>query len=279
MGEAAGAIRSTCDAALIAYFEQNHVKASGAMRRVLFGLRAGVTDRELLAESVRYDGTPLSCHMTLKAGPKRISLASPNGTVIERGHKWSANIGYWGTNVCRAGFAVEGPEELPGEARGYVEEFVGPYFLALVEWLRGLRVGAEGSALYAQVMGRLPSERYGVTLNPGHLIHYDEWPSSPFWEGSGVRLRSGMVVQSDVIPTHPHWYSTRMEDGYAIADGELRRELREGYPKMWARVEQRRRVIAGLFGGELNEDVLPLGETCGVLAPYGFAPEVVMGVG
>ena len=60
-------LRTTCSAAEIAYFEYTNVKASLAMRRIHFALRAGMTDHQLLAEA-RYDGLPLSCHITCKSG-------------------------------------------------------------------------------------------------------------------------------------------------------------------------------------------------------------------
>jgi hypothetical protein len=245
---------------------------------VQFALRPGITDHELLAEAVQYDGTPLSCHMTLKAGPKRISLASPSGTVLEKGQKWSANIAYWGANICRANFIAAGPEDLPADAAGYVMDFVAPYFAALGEWLQGLTLGASAAALYRLIHERLPYDRYHIELNPGHLIHYDEWPSSPFYEGSRAALRSGMVLQSDVIPSHPHFYSTRLEDGYALADGALRKTLAQDYPKLWERVTRRRAVFEDLLGIPLPLEVLPLSNMCGLLAPYGLAPERILAI-
>jgi Xaa-Pro aminopeptidase len=71
-------LRAQCSAWEIAFFEASNGKASEAMRRILWAVREGVSDFELLQEA-RYDGTPLSCAMTCKTGPNRISLASPRG--------------------------------------------------------------------------------------------------------------------------------------------------------------------------------------------------------
>ena len=223
-------LRTIASAYDIAVFEQNNVKASDAMRRIHFALRTGITDHELLAESVQYDGTPLSCHMTCKTGPKRISLASPSGNRIELGHTWSANVAYWGSNICRANWIAHDERDLPAAAQGYLQ------------------------------------------LNPGHHIGYDEWPSSSFYPGSMISLRSGMVLQSDVIPSHPAYFSTRMEDGYALADRTLRTEFATQYPQAWQRIEERRNFLGASLGIQLKECVLPLSNMAGIIAPFGLSP-------
>ena len=65
------------------------------------------------------------------------------------------------------------------------------------------KVGANCGELYRFVQENLPFEKYGIYLNPGHLIHLDEWLSSQFYAGSKIPLKSGMVIQVDVIPSRP----------------------------------------------------------------------------
>lgn len=275
MVESGTGLRTRLSAADIAIFELNNVKASEAMRRMHFALRPGITDHELLAEAVQYDGTPLSCHMTCKTGPNRVSLASASGNVIERGHTWSANVAYWGSNVCRANWIASDARDLPEAARDYVDAFAGPYFLAMASWLESIEVGSDCAAIYEATLKQLPHEMFHVELNPGHHIGYDEWPSAPFYAGSKVRLDSGMVLQSDVIPGHPVYFSSRMEDGYALADATLRDEIRMSYPQAWARIEQRRQFLAERLGIRLKDSVLPLANTAGIIAPWGLAPRSV----
>ena len=217
------------------------------MKRIHFALRCGMTDRELVEEA-RYDGTPLACHLTLKTGPSRISLASPNGSRIEKGHTWSANISFWGSNICRAGWIAEEAGDLPSTAREYVSAFAGPYFEAMAEWFHHLRIGQPGGVLYRLIQERLPFEKFDIFLNPGHLIHLDEWVSSPIYEGSDIRIRSGMVIQTDVIPSSPVYFSTRMEDGVAIVDEALREELRRRFPACYERCQARRRFVQDVPG-------------------------------
>jgi hypothetical protein len=268
-------LRTTLSAWDIAIFEINNVKASEAMRRMHFALRPGITDHQLLAETVRYDGTPLSCHMTCKTGPNRVSLASASGNRIEKGHTWSANVAYWGSNVCRANWIAADERDLPVAARNYAEAFAGPYFEAMATWLEAIRVGAECGPIHDQTLKQLPHEMFHVELNPGHLIGYDEWPCAPFFPGSKVALRSGMVLQSDVIPSHPVYFSSRMEDGYALADAELRGTIATQHPETWARMQLRREFLASKLGIRLDESVLPLANTAGIIAPWGLAPHGV----
>jgi hypothetical protein len=268
-------LRTTLTAGDIAIFEINNVKASEAMRRMHFALRPGITDHQLLAETVQYDGTPLSCHMTCKTGPNRVSLASASGNVIEKGHTWSANVAYWGSNVCRANWIAGDERDLPLAARDYVEVFAGPYFLAVTTWLESIRVGADCGAIHDRTLKQLPHEMFHVELNPGHLIGYDEWPCAPFFPGSKVALRSGMVLQSDVIPSHPVYFSSRMEDGYALADEELRQTIADQHPRTWTRMQMRREFMASVLGIRLDESVLPLANTAGIIAPWGLSPNRV----
>jgi Xaa-Pro aminopeptidase len=267
-------LRSNCSPSEIALFEYSNVKASEAMKRIHFALRCGMTDRELVEEA-RYDGTPLACHLTLKTGPGRISLASPNGSRIEKGHTWSANISFWGSNICRAGWIAEEAGDLPPVAREYVNAFAGPYFEAMAEWFHHLRIGQPGEVLYRLIQERLPFEKFNIFLNPGHLIHLDEWVSSPIYDGSDIRIRSGMVIQTDVIPSSPVYFSTRVEDGVAIADDGLKAELRHRFPDCFDRCQRRRRFVQDVLCIALPEEILLLSNMACIVPPYLLRPETI----
>jgi len=246
----------------IAYFEYTGVLASEGMKRVILALREGARDHELL-EAARYNGVPLNCHMTLKCGDNRLSLASARDERLRRGGRFSCGIGYWGANCCRAGWAASGAEDLPDEARDYEQAFALPYFEAMAAWFGFLRIGASGGDLH-QAIGN----RFGVFLNAGHLIHREEWLASPVWEGSTVPLRSGMVMQSDVIPRSEIYYTARMEDGYALADAALQGELRREFPETMRRCEARRHFLRTVIGFEVADEVLPLSNLAGIMPVY-----------
>lgn len=258
----------------IAFFEWTQTLASEGMKRVLRALRPGARDYDLLEEA-RYNGVPLGCHMTLKCGNNRASLASACGERAVRGGRFSCGICYWGANCCRCGWVAENAADLPEAARAYVEEFAGPYFEAMGAWFGTLRIGATGGDLWRAVHERLPFEKFGVFLNPGHLIHFDEWLSAPACEGSAERLASGMVMQADVIPSHPVFYSARMEDGYLLADAALQTELDERWPGLMERCRRRREFMRDVLGLPVQEDVFPLGNLCGVMPPFLLRPQLV----
>ena len=145
----------------------------------------------------------------------------------------------------------------------------------MAEWLNALRIGEAGGALYSLIQRLLPFEKYGIFLNPGHLIHFDEWLSSPIYANSPLPIRSGMVMQSDVIPSSPVYSSTRMEDGFAIADHTLRAEIRAGYPGCYARIEQRREFVQAALGIALPDEVLPLSNMACLVPPFLLRPNLV----
>lgn len=246
----------------------NHMAAS-ALRRMVFSFREGMTDFEAL-HAARIGGLPLGCHPTFALGDTP-GLSGPIGDRIVRGKPMSFNISHWGANICRAGWVAWGPEDLPPQAEGYLEAFVFPYARAMSDWCASMRPGVAGGDVWAMIHDRLPAE-FGITLNPGHLIGLDEWISSPITPNSEVGLASGMAMQMDVIPAHPVWGSTRMEDGYVIADEGLREELLRRHPNVARRCEARASFMRTVIGMEVPATLLPLADTCGIIAPWLLDP-------
>jgi len=267
-------LRTFCSPAEIAYFEYTNVLASEGMKRMLFGLREGLADHEL-ARLAGYNGTPLGCHMTLATGDLP-GLSGPVGVAIRRGTPLATNICYWGSNICRAGWVASLPSDLPSEARDYVGSFAGPYFEVMAEWFDLLRIGTPGARLARLIAEKLPFEKFGIFLNAGHLIHLDEWLSSPIYPDSDVPIHSGMAMQVDVIPSSPIYSSTRMEDGVVIADESLRRTLRERYPDCFARCQKRRDFMTNVLGIPLPEEILPLSNIPAIVPPFLLSPNTIL---
>lgn len=265
-------LRTRCSASEIAYFEYSNGLSSEGMKSMLFGLRPGMSDHEL-ARLVGYNGEPLSCHMTLVTEANRdLGLSSPVGARIERGSPLASNFAYWGSNICRAGWVADSARDLKLPARDYVEAFAAPYFEAMAEWFRLLRIGTPGGALSALIGQQLPFERFHIFLNAGHLTHLDEWVSSPIYPDSEIPLHSGMALQVDVIPSSPVYFSTRMEDGVVLADAQLRGSLERLHPECYARCQRRRRFMMEELGLELGEEVLPLSNTATIVPPFMLQP-------
>ena len=150
-----------------------------------------------------------------------------------------------------------------------------PYLEALYEWFRNLRIGVTGGSLYQLIENLLPYDKFNVYLNPVHLIHLDEWTTSPIYKGSTNKILSGMYIQSDIIPRSPVYGSSRMEDGFIIADQLLRQKLMELYPAVYERCMSRRKFMEEL-GFELPEEVLPLSNLAGMVVPFFLQCNCVM---
>jgi hypothetical protein len=88
-----------------------------------------------------------------------------------------------------------------------------------------------------------------------------------------------MAFQVDVIPaTGTPYFTTNIEDGIALADEELREELADRFPGLWARVGARRAFMAETLGIELHPDVLPLSNIPAWLPPFLLASDRAMTV-
>lgn len=261
-------LKSFLSAFEIAHFEFVNVMASEGMKNLLTNFRADITDFELLRD-YQYSGYPLGCHIGMKSsGNQHIGLSSPVGALIKKGEPCSTGIAYWGSNICRAGWVAEDENDLPAEAKEYVEEFAGPYFQACTQWLAKLRIGTKGKELRRLIDEALPFDRFGVFLNPGHLIHYEEWLSSPIYEASEDEIHSGMYMQLDIIPRSKTYFSSRMEEGIVIADTELRERLRAEYPEVYERCMQRRAFMEQTLGIFLPKEVLPLSNIPAIVPPF-----------
>ena len=275
--DAADGLRVVNEVEQLAYLEWAACQTSDGVRRLLAGLRPGMTEQEAV-RLLHWNGTPLSCHLMLTAGPRAsLGLLSPGDRPIARGDRFTTAFGIWGALSCRAGFVVEDASELPAGIRDYVDRLVGPYFEAVAEWYRALHVGQTGGTLQAIIDRHLGDPFFGIFLNPGHQIGLDEWVASPVGPGSTTELRSGMALQVDIIPaTGTDYFTTNIEDGIALADASLRATLAERFPDAWARIEARRRFMADALGIDLHPDVLPLSNLAGFLPPFVLRPDRAM---
>lgn len=275
----ADGLRAINDVDQLAAFEAAATHTSQALRAVLFGIRPGMTEHEAV-RLMGLDGRPLSAHPMLSSGPRAFhGLPSPSDRVIARGDPVTMAYGVWGALNARAGFLVADAAELPPEIRDYVERLVAPYFSAIVAWYETLGIGVPGGALHEAVHARIGDPFFGVSLNPGHLIHLDEWVSSPVFAGSTIPLRSGMALQADVIPaTGTPYFTTNIEDGVALADAALRTAFAERHPEAWARIARRRAFMIDVLGIRLRPEVLPFGNIPAYLPPFWLAPRRVMAV-
>jgi creatinase/prolidase-like protein len=275
--DAAGGLRVVNELEQLAAMEAAACTTSSGVRSLIHGLRPGLRERDAVA-LLGWDGTPLSCHLMLTAGPRAAyGLFSPGDRPIERGDPFTVAFGIWGALNCRAGFVVGDAAELPDGIGDYVDRLVAPYFAAVAEWYGALHIGQIGGALQEIIDRRLADPFFGIFLNPGHQISLDEWVNSPFGPGSTIELQSGMAFQVDIIPaTGTPYFTTNIEDGIALADASLRDAFAEVYPDAWARIQARRTFMANQLGIELHPDLLPFSNIPAYLPPFLLRPGLAM---
>ncbi|MCI0425127.1 MAG: hypothetical protein L0Z47_04640 [Actinobacteria bacterium] len=261
----------------LAVFEHAACRTSDGVRRLLFGIEPGLTEREAVG-LLEWDGTPLSCHLMLTAGDRaRLGLLSPGDRTIERGDPFTVAFGIWGALNCRAGWVVADETELPEGVEDYVDRSVVPYFETVAEWYQALHVGQKRHVLHDIVERRLDDPFFGIFLNPGHQIHLDEWVNTPIAPGSQIELASGMALQVDIIPaTGTPYFTTNIEDGIALADETLRQDFAARYPGAWNRIQRRREFMRSSLGIDLHPDVLPFSNIPAYLPPFLLSPDRVM---
>ena len=118
---------------------------------------------------------------------------------------------------------------------------------------------------------------FNLILNPGHLIHLDEWMNTPVYPGSTEVFRSGQAVQCDIIPAVGEPYFTiNIEDGVALLDAEGRAAFADRHPAAWARIQQRRAFMADVLGIRLRPEVLPFSNIPAYLPPFLLSPHRVL---
>ncbi len=264
----------------LAAFEFAATWSSQGVRDLLFAIRPGMTELEAF-RLLGLNGLPLSYHPLLNSGKERtgLGLAGPTARRLQIGDPVLVALGVWGSNTARAGFLARDASQLPSSIRDYVTKLVAPYFGAIVDWYERIGIGVTGGELYACIHQHLGDPFFGVSLNPGHLIHMDEWVSSPVQQGSSERLESGMAIAVDVIPaTGTEYHTTNIEDAIALADRPLRDEMARRYPEAWARIQRRRAFMKDILGIRLADEVLPFSNIPAHLPPFWLSPGHAMRV-
>ena len=257
----------------IAQFEFASIRTSESVLSVVRNVREGVAEIEL-EKLLQGSGLPFSCHPIVSFGEKvKRGLSSPSARRARLGDAFVVGFGVQGALTCRAGAVAHGAEDLPADLRKFYPRLAANYFQVVAAWYESLRIGARGGDVWQRVDSVRDNDRFSFAVNPGHYLHLDEWVHSPFSPGSEILLRSGMALQADIIPVSrgPFCY-INAEDGIVLADEKLRAELASRFPACWRRIEKRRAFMKEAVGIRLHEDVLPLSNTPGWLAPYVLEP-------
>ena len=256
-------LRVVQEAEQIRQTEYAAMLTSEAIGSWVMGLREGISEREA-ANAFAGFGLERSAHpMTNFGRPIPSGLKSPRNATAKRGEYAQGAFGLFGGLTCRAGRLISSSD---ADADGYLA-LVENYLKVSRAWYASLRVGAIAGEVFAAAH-KAKNDTWEFALNPGHLIHLDEWVHSPFATGSAIPLRSGMAIQHDIIPVPKDSPAVvNMEDGIVLADAELRAELERLNPPLMQRCQTRRQLMERL-GYELHPDVLPLSNIAGCFFPF-----------
>ena len=251
----------------IAHYEFGASLSCDAMLDAMNALKPGLTEFE--AGHILQPCGQRTNVITIAAFGERFIKANmyPTERKLEPGCAVSLTVGLKGGSTSRSGVAVSDVSELPENQQDYVEKVVAPYFTAIRRWLENIRVGMKGGELYDLIEEVIPKSEYHWYLCPGHLTSDEEWSSSPIYEGSEDPIRSGMLFQTDIIPSIAGYPGVNVESPLCVADEQLRNEIKEQYPEMYARMMARREYIINEIGINLSEDVLPTGSILGYMRP------------
>jgi hypothetical protein len=211
------------------------------------------------------------------SGPDLIGLDSPTGRRLEAGDPMTTAVGYWGGLSSRLGWLAEDETGLPEAVRDYVDRLAGPYFLCAAEWYETIGIGVAGGTLDALARRHLDDPFFKLVLNPGHLIHIDEWMNTQVYPGSTEPFASGQCVQVDIIPAAgPPYHGANIEDGIALLDARGRDQLRDEFPAVWGRIGARRAFMADVLGIQLKPEVMPLSNLAGAMPPFWLSPDTIV---
>lgn len=252
----------------IAHYEYGAALASCCMMRMLDQIEEGKTEIEL-ASFLASGGQPVNVQTICATGDRFTNaVVAPRNKTVSLGDKFSSTLGFRGGLTSRSGYIARTEEDLPEQVRDYLEAVAKPYYRAALVWYETMGLGLSAERLYHLIEEVLPRNVYGWTLNPGHYVSDEEWMASPFYEGSQTVIESGMMFQMDIIPSVPGYGGVSAEDGIAVADERLRKELEDIYPEVWKRIEKRRAYMEKELGICLKPEILPLSDTEGYLRPF-----------
>lgn len=272
MDSSAG-LRAINEVEQIAQFEFAAVGVSDAIKRLIRSIRPGMTEYDAIG-TMQLGILPHSCHTMLSSGPSLVGLNSPSGRTLAAGDPVTTAVGYWGGLSSRVGWLVEDESGLPAAVRDYAARLAGPYFACAAEWWETIGIGVTGGELDALARRHLGDPFFNLVLNPGHLIHLDEWMNTPVYPGSTETLRSGQAIQCDIIPAAgPPYIGANIEDGLALLDERGRAELRDKFPDVAGRIDARRAFMGDVLGIRLKPEVLPLSNLANAMPPYWLAPD------
>jgi len=253
----------------LAYMEYSSCHTSNSIKNVLKNIKENITEFEA-ASHYKPIGIPLNCHIMFSTGERvKLGLSSPSSKIIKLGDPFATAYGVWGSLNCRVGWIAKDENDLPYKCRDYFEKLIIPYCSAVKDWYESISLDCNGGLIFNKVMKKIGDPFFGVELNPGHLIHKDEWLSSPIYKNSEIKFKSRQALQMDIIPaTNSNYFSTNLEDGIFILNKNDKKIFSDKYPEAMERIELRREFMINKLGINLKPEIMPLSNIPAVLSPF-----------
>lgn len=269
-------VRIQMNANEIAHYEFGASLAADCVLSGMDQVAIGKTEMEI-AQNLAACGQPVSVTTICATGERFTdAVVVPRDKKVKKGDRFSITMGLKGGLTSRAAYVAEKSQDLPKDVQDFLERVARPYYAAAATWYSSIGLDMTGGELYRLIEEVLPKEKFGWTLNPGHLTADEEWLSSPVYKDSAIKLKSGMMLQMDIIPAVPGYGRAGAEDGIVLADEKLREEIQQSYPDMWKRMQIRRGYMEQKLGISLKKEVLPLSGITGYYRPFLLNKEYVL---
>ena len=273
-------LRTILDIDEMAVLELAGTKSSRAVYNVMINLKPGMSEIEA-SSYFAADGDPLVSHPILNFSEKAIrqGLASPGSYRLKSGDPFNIAFGYRSSMIARTAFYAASPADIPSQWADIMEKIYIPYYRVIVCWYENLKIGVSGKSILTRIQEQVPEySSLGVGLNPGHLIHNDEWTSSIFTNKASHFVKDGMAIQCDIIACPKDYPGIHIEDGLIMAGAGTRRQFSEKYPESWKRIETRRKLMMEYLNIQISDDLLPLSDLQACLSPWTVDPHSVLAV-
>ena len=270
-------LRMTHGAEELVLSELASTKASRKTWDFIRALRPGQTELEA-SQGFNIDGEPCPTHPNICFKGRGILSPDP-WTRLEYGRDIAFGMGYRCAQIHRVGVYARDREEFEKNFPGAFEGLYKKYFEAVCVWYESLAVGVTGGEVWQAVRDSIGCSyaEFGIGLNPGHVIHTEEWTNSPFSEGDGTVLRSGMMLQCDFTARQSRFSNlgVHIEDGVILADKAMRDRIQGMAPLCMKRMLERQRFMRETLGIRLHDEVLPTSDLAGLLFPFLANPDCV----
>lgn len=274
-------LKHTVTAKEIIHFELSGTKTSRGVYNCIKHARPGMREIEAAA-FLNIDGEPQNLHPTVNFGQKHVAAgigSATYGQKLEYGMPMGIGYGLRGSLIHKAGMYIRNMDDLSENEQGYLDKFLKPYFAAVVQWYQMSRIGVTCGELYRMVDDMLGIRKFGIGLVPGHFTHTDEWTNSPFSGDSDIVLTSGRALQCDfAVGFADPFMSAHIDDGYAIADAALQKEIKALSPTAYERFMARKVFMKDVLNIKLPDEVLPLSDLPGICFPYMADTSIVLAV-